>query len=250
MLSRFSSDESYYSHGFIVPFIILFLIYQNRNLLPDPFSKSSPIGLWLIILSQLLNISAKIFYIYSLAGISILIFFMGLILFLGGRPLFKISIFPLFFLIFMLPMPEAMISSISNPLKEIVTAHGVSIMRFIGVPIFRQSFSISLPNGQLIVGDPCSGLRSIISLLALGSLYLYLIRDERFWIKFILFISIIPIAIFANILRVSFLIFASYRWGPDSVSPDTFMHSFSGILIFLGSFLMLHLFKKILQCLN
>jgi len=250
MVSRFSSDESYYSHGFLVPFIILFIIYQNKDSIVENLYQSSTFGFCLIIFSQLINISGKILYIQSLSGISIFIFFFGLSLFLGGWGLSKILFFPLFFLLFMLPMPEAMISSISNPLKEIVTDIGVSFIRTIGVPIFRESFSIFLPNGQLVVGDPCSGLRSIISLLALGLLYLYFSRDDSFWINIFLLFSIIPVAVFTNILRVSFLIFASYRWGTDSVSPDTIMHNISGMLIFLFSLIILHFFKKLLICLN
>ena len=103
---------------------------------------------------------------------------------------------------------------------------------FLGIPVFREGFIISIPQGELLVGNPCSGLRSLITFLALGFLLSYL-SNLNILKKIILFMSTIPIAIFSNLIRVPFLIIWSYKWGIESASPDTIIHTGSGLFVFI-----------------
>jgi exosortase len=116
----------------------------------------------------------------------------------------------------------------------------------IGIPVFREGFNISIPGGNLIVGNPCSGLRSLISFLALGAVYAYLthLPLSRKWI---LFFTTIPIALLSNIVRIPILILVSNYWGLEAAAPDTIVHTGSGLLVFILGFLLLLSAAKVLE---
>jgi exosortase len=116
----------------------------------------------------------------------------------------------------------------------------------IGIPVFREGFNISIPGGNLIVGNPCSGLRSLISFLALGAVYAYLthLPLSRKWI---LFFTTIPIALLSNIVRIPILILVSNYWGLEAAAPDTIVHNGSGLLVFILGFLLLLSAAKVLE---
>lgn len=232
MYERFLAEESYYSHGFLIPFIVMYLISIHREELFKLPVTGSKWGLLIIIFSVLMHIFGTVVYIFSISGFSIWLFIFGSVLFLFGWAVTRAVLFPLIFLLFMFPLPIAIISSISFPLKMIVANLGTNIVAMLGIPVYQEGFNISIPQGDLLVGNPCSGLRSLIAFLALGFLFAYL-SDLSAVKKVVLFLLTIPIAIFSNLIRVPILIIWSYKWGLESAAPDTFVHTGSGILVFL-----------------
>jgi len=138
------------------------------------------------------------------------------------------------------------ISMISFPLKMFAARCGVWLVGLLGIPILREGFNISIPDGNLIVGNPCSGLRSLISFLALGAVYAYL-TSLPFVRKWILFIFSVPIALLVNIVRVSILILVSHYWGLAAAAPDTMVHTGSGLAIFVMGVLLLFFSSKVLE---
>ena len=138
----------------------------------------------------------------------------------------------------MFPVPEALLTSVSFPLKMIVANTGVAIIRLTGIPVFQEGFQITIPAGQLLVGNPCSGLRSIISFLSLASIMAYIKKLDL--MRGALFtLSAIPIAMLANVMRVLILILISHVWGLEVARPDSFWHSASGIAVFIIGFCLL-----------
>ena len=246
MFNRYISSDSYYSHGFLIPFVSLFLIWQDRRRLQEVAFTSSKIGLILICFSLLLHVVGTVIYIYSVSGFSLFFLIIGLTLFLCGPQITKIIAFPLIFLIFMFPLPMAFISIVSFPLKMFAAKSGVFLVTLLGIPVLREGFHISIPNGNLIVGNPCSGLRSLISFLALGALFAHL-TSLPLVRKWILFISSIPIALLVNIIRVALLISISHFFGLAAAAPDTIFHTGSGLLIFVIGILLLFLSAKVLE---
>ena len=223
--SRYISADSYYSHGFIIPFVVLFLIWQKKKLLICLPQQQSNIGIGLI---------------------SLFLLIIGLVLFLFGKEITKTIWFPLLLLIFMFPMPMAFINLISFPLKIIAAKGGVYLASLVGIPIYREGFNISIPAGRLLVGNPCSGLRSLISFMALGSIFAYLTNLTRTR-KLILFSLSIPIALMSNLIRVSILVLTSHYMGLAAAAPDTLIHNGSGILIFIFGLLLMQLSAKVLE---
>ncbi len=238
--------DSYYSHGFLVPFVSLYFICQQKEYLAQAEQQNSVIGLVVLIFALLLHILGTLLYIFSISGFSIFFLVIGLSLFLFGKEISKIIWFPLLFLIFMFPIPQAMISLISFPLKIFAAKAGVWITSLFGVPIYLEGFNIFIPAGHLLVGNPCSGLRSLIAFMALGSVLAYLqpISNEKKWILF--FLSI-PIAVLSNIVRIPILILVSNYWGVEAASPDTMVHTGSGLLVFVLGFLLMFFVTKVIE---
>lgn len=235
MYGRYVNPDSYYSHGFLIPFVSGFLIWQRRETLKNQQATSSLLGLFLIIAALLIHLFGVVLYVFSISGFSILILIFGISLFLLGRSVTRILLFPLLFLVFMFPLPQAIIDTVSYPLKLLVARLGADVVALLGIPVFREGFLISIPSGQLLVGNPCSGLRSLISFLAIGSLLAHMAKTSAFK-KLLLSIWTVPIALFSNVVRVSILILVSHHWGLAAAAPETLLHTASGVLTFvLGS---------------
>ena len=246
MYDRYIGADSYYSHGFLVPFISLYFIYLQKKNLAQIKPQNSGIGLIVILVALFLHILGTLLYIFSISGFSIFFLIIGLSVFLFGKEISKIIWFPIFFLIFMFPLPEAMISLISFPLKIFAAKAGVWITSLSGIPIYLEGFNILIPAGHLLVGNPCSGLRSLIAFLALGSIFAYL-EPVSVLKKWVLFLVSIPIALLSNIVRIPILILVSNYWGLEAAGPDTLVHTGSGILVFVLGFLLIFTAAKALE---
>ncbi len=240
------SADSYYSHGFLVPFVSGYLIWLKKEELVQAKKSGSWLGLLLIVTAVLIHIFGTAIYIFSVSGFSIWILIVGISLFLYGKEVTKIILFPLFFLLFMFPLPGAIITMISFPLKVLVAQMGVKIASLLGVPLLLEGFVITIPQGDLLVGNPCSGLRSLIAFLAMGSLFAYF-SDLSRGKQIFLFLLTIPIAIASNLVRVPILIYWSYKWGLESAAPDTLVHTGSGFVVFILGLILLFI---ALRCLG
>ena len=122
MYSRYMGFDSYYSHGFIIPFVSGFFIWQKRQQLKSMTPEISWWGLIIIIFAVLLHIIGTILYIFSISGFSIFFLIIGSSLFLFGKKITRVIIFPLVFLVFMFPLPLAIIGAISFPMKVLVAS--------------------------------------------------------------------------------------------------------------------------------
>jgi len=246
MYGRYMNADSYYSHGFLVPFVTLFLIWMKRDQLLNQTQQGSIAGLVLIVAALLLHILGTLLYIFAVSAFSLFFLIIGLTLYLCGDEITRTISFPLLFLVFMFPLPEAIISIVSFPLKMFAAKAGVWIVGLLGIPIHGEGFNIFIPAGELLVGNPCSGLRSLIAFLALGAVFAYL-SNLTLVRKYILFFISIPIALLSNIIRVPILILVSYYWGLEAAAPDTLVHTASGLLVFVLGFFLLMVSAKVLE---
>ena len=245
MYGRYMGADSYYSHGFLIPFVVVYLIWLKREDLQDLTPESSLYGFGLVVLAILTHVFGTAVYVFSISGFSIWILVMGISLALYGREITKTIIFPLCFLLFMFPLPSAIITMISFPLKVLVAQVGVKIASMMGIPLLLEGFVITIPQGDLLVGNPCSGLRSLIAFLAMGALFAYFSHMSNIK-KMILFSLAIPIAIISNLIRVPILIYWSYKWGLESAAPDTMVHTGSGFVVFILGIVLLIAAQRIL----
>ena len=231
MYDRFTIVDTYYSHGFLVPFIAAFLIWRKKDRLEKIPIVYSWWGLVFILAALLVHFLSTVLYVFFTSGFSILILVFGISMFVFGRERTKEVLFPLSFLIFMIPLPSSLINAVSLPLKMQVASIGAGLVNFLGVPIFQTGFFIDTAKGTLLVDDPCSGIRSLISFMALGALTGH-IGNAPAKSKVMIFASSIPIAMATNILRVSFLILATNYYGTNIVHPESWVHNGSGYLAF------------------
>ncbi len=246
MYGRFTGADSNYSHGFLIPVVSAFLIWRERDELRNRKVEPSMWGAVLVGFALLLHLLGSIFYVFSVSGFSILFLVLGVCLFIFGQNITRVIFFPLAFLVFMFPLPMAFIEIVAYPMKMVVAQAGTGLARLAGIPILREGFLISIPSGELVIGNPCSGLRSLIAFLALGAVFAY-VTDLSAVRKVLLFLSAVPVALISNIVRVPILIFLEHFFGLNAASPDSPWHMASGLFTFFVALMLLLFMARCLR---
>ncbi len=229
MNARFNEADTYYSHGFLVPFVFLYLIWAKRDDLKKAEISPLNIGLILLVPALLVHLLAHLLEINFISGFSLIVTLFGLSLYLYGLGISRQLAFAILFLVFMIPLPQVLIINISFKMKLFAAQVATACINLMGIQAVREGSIVNLPNTALTVGDPCSGLRSLISLTALGALYAYLLKVSKVR-KVALFLLSIPIALIANIIRIILLLLVAFVYGSE-VATGKF-HDFSGFLLF------------------
>jgi len=195
-------SEADNTYGFFVPLVSLYLIWRMRAQLPGIEPRPARWGAIIValaILAQLLGIAADAGY---LQGLSLIGLIAGLVILLGGWKLFRMTIFPILYLILMVPLPGSVFSAVASPLQGIASLCSVNVLELLRIPVARSGNIFSLPGISLEVAEACSGLRSLVGLFSMGILLGYLITP-RLWERLTLALSTIPVAVAANIIRVA-----------------------------------------------
>lgn len=244
MKIRWFASDSYYSHGILIPFVVGYLIWSKR----DALSKITPVrhslGIPLILTGLTIHVISSVLRVYFTSGFSMLITLTGIILHFYGLAFLKAIAFPMFFLVFMVPLPEVVIVNISFRMKMFAAAVSAEAIKGLGIRTIREGSVIRMPHAYVVVDDVCSGLRSLISLTALGSIFAYFFKGPL-WKRIVLFLTTIPIAIITNACRVTFLAFVAEIWGREAASG--FVHDASGFGIFIIAFILLTAMAKLLE---
>jgi exosortase len=153
--------------------------------------------------------------------------------------------FPFFYLALAVPPPAWLLAQATGPLKHLVSAAAIEVLTPFGVPVAREGVTIFVAQYQLLVEDACSGMNSIIGLLAIGLFYIYVARTASLIYSFTLACLIIPIAIAANIIRIVTLVLLTYGFG-DAVGQG-FLHFAAGIFLFVVALVLVFLADHILD---
>lgn len=226
-----------YSHGYIIPLISLYMIWYALRHMTTSDIHPSNWGLIPLILGVVIQVAAVVGSEHFLQGVSIIIVLWGLGFYLGGAKIAIRLVLPIGYLIFMIPLPSIIWNKFSFILKLYATDFAVNLLALTGqIALMQEGNIIHLSAGSLEVADACSGLRSLISMLALGVLIAFISR-YALWKKYLLVFLAIPIAMAANILRLMILVVLADRYG-ISVA-ESFMHTLSGVLVFAVGFLLL-----------
>jgi len=233
-----------YSHGFIVPLVSGYFVYQRREALRKiPVSPYAP-GLFVIILGLLLLIIGyKGTEIFTMR-LSLLIVLAGIILNFFGKEIFRALLLPGFYLVLMIPLPEIIYNAIAFPLKLFVAKYSVLFLQAINITVYREGNIIMFPNIVLEVADACSGIRSLMSLIALSVAISFFAKASNLK-KTVIVLSAVPIAVFTNALRVIVTGILSKHWG--SAAAEGFFHEVAGMLVFGLAMLMLFIVGIILR---
>ena len=233
-----------YSHGYIIPPVAVFLFWREWKRFVAAVERGSMWGLVLIVAALLGHIVSIRAGVFMAQGYSFVLLLFGLSLFMfGGRATGRVW-FPLGYLVFMLPMPPYLVNVVSFQLKVFAARAGSFAAVKMGIPLVRSGMTIHVPAGSLRIADPCSGLRSLIALVALGALFAYL-SDGKVWKRAVLFVSSVPLAVAANIVRISVLCVVASVWGIDAALG--FFHDFSGLMLFLMAFAGLVIVRNLLR---
>lgn len=244
MWDRWFAKDSYYSHGIFIPFVSGYLIWAKRDILRKIPLKSSPWGMVLIVSGILVYLLSSLFRVYFSSAFSMLVVLVGLILHFYGIRMFRAIIFPVGFLFFMMPLPLVVIVNISFQLKIFAAEIAHKVLVSMGFNAFREGSIIRMPHAHVVVDDVCSGLRSLISLTALASIFAYWLKAPMYK-RIFLFLAAIPVAVITNVCRVVFLSSVSEIWGTQYATG--FVHDLSGFMVFALAFGILYVLVKLLE---
>lgn len=239
---QWRSDPNF-SHGFFVPLFSLFVVWQDRRRLAAIPRTPSNWGLPLILISLCTLVLGVLGAELFLSRFSLLLLTTGLVIFFLGWEFFRALLFPLAFLILMIPIPTILFNQITFPLQILASKLAAWFLPLLGVPVLREGNIINLPAMPLEVADACSGIRSLMTLTTLAIMYGYLL-ETRVLIRVLLAVAAIPIAVIANGFRIVGTGLLVQYWDPDKAQG--FFHEFSGWLIFVVSLFMLFFLHHLL----
>ncbi len=229
-------NDPNYSHGFIVPFMSAYFVYERWGILRTLPIQPNMLGIPVLILGATMLIIGSVGAELFAQRVSFIAVVMGLTLLILGKRILSTLSLPIIFLLFMIPLPAIVVNTIAFPL-QIFAAQTASFCLFnLGIPVLREGNLISLAGTTLEVAEACSGLRSLVALLALGTVYAYF-SQRQMWKRWALVLLSIPIAILANAFRVTGTGVLANYWGTEAA--EGFYHTFEGWIVFVVAFILL-----------
>ena len=231
-------DDSNNSHGLLIPAVSLYLVWLLKDQLKAVEPRNSVVGLVLLVLSLLAYFMSYVGDLAFPARITIITTLTGLILFNYGWGVLRVLLFPLLFLVFMIPVPDTLMGMVSFPLQLIVSNVSARLIDLYGIPVYAEGNLLHFARYSFEVTEACSGIRSLVSFLAIGALFAYLERG-RWWKGMVLILATVPLAIFVNLVRVTGTGIIANYFGHRVARG--FLHDFSGFAVF-GSGILLMIF--------
>jgi exosortase len=236
-------NNSYYSHGFLVPVVSAFFLWRKREAFAAGSREPSNAGLLVLGVSLVGFLVAQVWQAYHLSAVAFILLLAGLALyFLGKRATRKIA-FPLAFLLFMIPVP--LINRLSPALESFTATISTSVVRLLSIPAVNQGSRIQLQDSSFVVGAACSGLNSVVALATLVVIFVYILEGS-YRAKIVLLLLSVPIAIVANIFRVSSLLAIAHVFGAEV--GMRYFHDYSSPVLFLLAFGLLILASRLTGC--
>lgn len=234
-----------YSHGFLIVPIALYFVWERRERLFALDVKPSWFGLVVFAGGIFVLLAGLMGSELFLSRISVIGVLAGIVIFMFGWAHLRALVFPLAFLLLMIPLPAIIFNQIAFPLQLLASRAGEFAISSADIPVLREGNVLVLANTTLEVAEACSGIRSLISLLALGIVFGYF-ADSRAWVRTLIALSTIPVAIISNAARVAGTGIAAHHYGPSVA--EGFFHEFSGWVVFMVAFaLMLSLQQLIVR---
>jgi exosortase B len=225
-----ATDEQ--GHGPIILAVSLWMMYRRKEELAAMSSRPAPLAGWTLMLTGLvLYVFGRTQSIILFEVGSQIVVFSGLLLLFKGRAALWLMAFPLFFLIFMIPLPGALVAAVTTPLKSAVSGVAGDVLYKLGYPVGRTGVVLTIGQFQLLVADACAGLNSMFTLEALGLLYMNLMNYKSIARNVALAIVIVPISFTANVARVIILVLVTFYFGDEA--GQGFIHGFAGMVLFL-----------------
>jgi len=240
-------DDPNYSHALLVPVFVAFVLWRERTRLRAVCVKASDSGLLIMAAALGLLLFGMLGAELFTARVSLLVLISGIIVFLAGWRLLRSMAFPIGYLIFMIPLPALVYYQLTFPLQLWASRLGADGLVLLGVHTVREGNLLILPNVTLEVVEACSGVRSLLSLLAAVVAYAYLTENSR-WRRSLIVVLTIPIVILSNGLRLVATGALSFVFGPHVDSG--LIHTALGLGCFVLAFLSIVLIHNLLRYLT
>jgi exosortase B len=240
-----NTDEQ--GHGPIIIAVAVWLLWQRRERLIEAAAQSQPGGAfaWAWVLGALL-----VYFVGRLQNIvtfemgAILPLLIGLLAAVFGWRVVKVAAFPIFFLLFAVPLPGPLVDFVTQPLKQAVSYVAEALLYAAGYPIARTGVILKVGQYQLLVADACAGLNSMFTLEALGLLYMNIVGHTSTLRNVLLAILIIPMAFIANVVRVIVLVLVTYHFGDEA--GQGIVHGAAGMVLFAVALVLMFMIDGLL----
>ena len=241
-----TKEESYYSHAFLVPIISGFIIWLKRKDLAETVVRPSPIGYLIVIPSLLFALVGMWSGATAPQSMVFPLIIFGSVISLLGLQIARKLVFPIGYLYFMCVLPEFIIEALSFRIQVLSTIGATAMMRLIGLDVVRSGVNITVPNliDVVQVGQPCSGFRLLISLLALCILIIYLVDGPK-WGKAILLLFTLPLSVLLNSIRVAMIALVGNYMGVEAMLG---FHDWSGYIMLVLAMISLFLLARLVKC--
>ncbi|HPL63246.1 MAG TPA: exosortase/archaeosortase family protein [Syntrophales bacterium] len=225
-----------FNHGFLIPIVSGYIVFLKRTRLAELLAEApaGERGGALLIAAGIFMLAAgRLANEHFVMRLSLPLIMAGSIRQIFGRAVLCELVFPIAYLVFMFPIPSILMEKITFPLQLVASGFAAILLDSAGVPVLREGNIIQLPDMSLEVAEACSGIRSLISLLALSAVFAYLFQ-KRQWKRAILVLSAVPTAMITNIIRVTGTGVLAHKFGGKAAQG--FYHDFSGWLVFVVAF--------------
>ena len=240
-------NDPNFSHGFFVPLFSAFVIWQERDRLARIAPQPSWAGVIVLLAGLGMLVVGRLGAELFLDRASLLLLLAGVVILFLGWNLFRAVLFPWAFLLLMIPIPTIVFNQITFPLQLLASRVAATVLPVLGVPILREGNVINLPSMALEVAEACSGIRSLMSLVTLAIIYGYLM-EKRLWVRWLLALASVPIAVAANSIRIIGTGLLVQYW--DAEKAEGYFHASWGWIIFVVSLVMLYAVHMLVRVLS
>ncbi len=235
LVERWAGNEEY-SHGFIIPFLTLYFIWQKKNKFHNIQFNSSWWGFFLVLVGMIVLFIGRSSVLFIVMNYSFILVVIGLIWSVVGGAALKVILVPLLMLAFAIPLPSYLDALLSSELQLLSSQLGVEFIIWCDIPVFLEGNVIDLGDFKLQVVEACNGLRYLYPLLSIGFICAYMFNTAM-WKRVLVFLSSIPITIVMNSFRIGVVGYLVNRWGIETA--EGFMHDFEGWVVFMASLALL-----------
>lgn len=239
------SDDPGASHGPLIPVIAALLLWAKREQLARLPRRASLAGLGLLAVGLMLQALASWADVLFLLPLALVVGVWGLVVYLYGRQVARAAVFPLSFLLFAVPWPDFLVEAVSFPLQIWTSTYSAMAAGMLGVPVVRDGVQLNVGTFALTVAAPCSGIRSLVALMAIAAVFAYLLPAPMPR-RVALFAAGIPVALVANTVRVTAILLMAKQFGTKIALG--FFHDYSSPFLFVLACLVLMGLWKALEC--
>ena len=224
------------AHGPLVLVTGLWLIWRERGSVSETVKRGSTLLSFMLLLPTLVVFTLA--RVTGIIEIEAFVMYAALLIvayaMIGGVALRHIW-FTLIYLLFVFPPPDTLFAILTQPLKIAISQWSVHILQLLDYPVAGSGVSIQIGQYEMLVAAACAGLNSLLSLTALGLFYTYIRHHSNWRYMLVMVVAIVPIAIFANLVRVMMLLLITYHFG--EAAGQGFFHDLAGMTMFLSALL-------------
>lgn len=236
---------SFYAHAVFVPFFVGIMVYRNREKLAAAPWKPSWTGLLLLLPAMALLLLAKRADVTVVKSITFVMLLLAASLLLAGPAKTRVLLFPLVFIVAMIPLfPDQLINVIAFPIQLKSTQMATAMLNLMTLHAVREGTLIQMDSYKMAVEGACSGFKTLISLLTFAAAFAYIV-EGALWKRWTLFLTTIPLSLFINSLRITFIGVVGELFSTKAAQG---FHDYSGFIVLILAFLFLFNFARLLRC--